>query len=155
MLLNVAHSMTPCPCCSKLIGSGTEVEQIRLEMVLPLPERFAPLARTDVKDGKETLVKRAEPICYDCAAAEGLMSLTRSERTRQGLLDFVMARIAIGGERQEMLRLTGVRMGTGLARACADGDLNRLRDWQRSKFGDEEERDAVRKDLLLEGHGVL
>ena len=174
MLLNAAHTTTPCPCCSKLIGSCTEVEQIRLEMVLPLPEKvFAPLARTDVKNGKETLVKRMEPICYDCAAAEALMSLMSrgprpargharasaeaSPSTPPGLLDFVMARIAIGSERQELLRLPPgfAPGGTGLARTCGAGDLNRLRDWQRSKFGDEEERDAVRKDLLLEGHGVL
>ena len=173
MLLNAAHTTTPCPCCSKLIGSGTEAEQIRLEMVLPLPEKvFAPLARIDVKDGETVLVKRMEAICYDCAAAEGLMNLTsrkpRPARGRaragaeaapsipRGLLDFVMARIAIGSERQELLRLPpGFPFGTGLARSCGAGDLMRLRDWQKSKFGDEEERAAVRKDLRLEGHGVL
>ena len=98
----------PCLRCVGLARDGA----IRGETIQPLPQgAWAPLAR----DG-------SGPCCFDCAAADGLMG------TEQ-YLDFTMARIAIGNDRQEQLRLPGVALGLRLLRPNLAGDLERHHAW--------------------------
>lgn len=93
----------PCPKCLEPAREG----QIRVETVQRLPEgAWAPLAR----DG-------SGKCCFDCASAEVLAQ-------RLGMT-FLMARIAVGNDRQEQYRLPGVPMGlakTGEIRMSAPGD---------------------------------
>ena len=108
----------PCPLCLKLAQDGC----IRVEMIQRVPAgAFAP---RDL-DG--------DPCCFDCASARTLMKLMSS-------LNFEMARIAVGNDRQEQYRLPGALMGTvamGVTRPSAAGDLERHHAWldQHSWFG--------------------
>jgi hypothetical protein len=114
----------PCPRCLPLAWS----HRIRLETVQPLPPE-PPLGL----DG--------EPCCFDCQTADNLRKILRdgfpapgggktagiAVRTNHmlsqsgiprkwdnedwGLLTFVMARVCVGNDRQEQLRLPGMPMG--------------------------------------------
>ena len=92
--------------------------QIREEFVMPLPSGPAPpLAR----DG-------SGHCCRDCQAADVLSGMKSG-------CDFHMARIAIGNERQEHLRMPlGMSehfglVKMGLVRPCSFEDLDRHLDW--------------------------
>jgi hypothetical protein len=72
----------PCPRCLKLAIEG----RIRPETVMALPEgAFAPLGHNKQK------------CCFDCQSADNLVP--------RHVPEFVMARIAVGNDRQEALRL--------------------------------------------------
>ena len=110
-----------CPPCSRCIKMAFE-GQIRTEMVQPLPpEPLTPLA-----------VDGSGPCCFDCQSADNLQKILRTRarpelepRTRHvlkrvlhcdildgwSLLTFPMARVCVGNDRQEQLRLPGVPMG--------------------------------------------
>ncbi len=90
------------------------------------------------------------PCCFDCAAADTLVKAGMILRRPLDLRDldqaFLMARIAVGNDRQEQLRLPGIPMGlvfTGLVRPCSEGDLQKHHDWMDRnmipwRFGDDE-----------------
>lgn len=101
-----------CGRCLELYLDGA----IRAETVQRLPiGAFAPLA----SDGGK------RKCCYDCASADALMRFQRG-------LTFVMARVAVGNDRQEQYRLPGADMGlvhAGLVRPSKPGDLERQHAW--------------------------
>lgn len=101
----------PCPRCLRLAREGV----LRAEMVQRMPAAaFAPLAR----DG-------SGKCCRDCGAADALTGLSSS-------LDFEMARVAVGNDRQEQYRLPGAPMGlvkVGIMAPSAPGDLERHHAW--------------------------
>lgn len=133
-----------CPRCLPLTMFGA----LRVEMVMPLPkgDGVAPHAR----DG-------SGPCCFDCAAADGLwravlpgkyapISERRGERPDAGW--FLMARIAVGNDRAEQMRLPGCPMGLvyfGLVNPSRPGDLDRHYAWLNSlpyfRRGDAEDMD--------------
>lgn len=130
LLFGREHKDEMCPSCAELLLP--ECDLIRLEMVMPLPAKAGPLSRR----------KSFKHICYDCATAEGMGPLHG--------LTFDMARIAVGSERQEMLRLPGQRLGVFMLLPCGEDDLTTLRDWQQKHGLDEEERELVRQDMRME-----
>lgn len=104
-------SETPCPRCLELATDRL----VRPEVVQRMPEGvgIAPIAR----DG-------SGKCCFDCASADALTG-------RMGLT-FLMARIAVGNDRQEQYRLPGVPMGLamdGQIRKSAPGDLEDQHRW--------------------------
>lgn len=107
-------SEEPCPRCLALANEG----QLRLEMVQRLQiGGAAPVAR----DG-------SGKCCLDCASADGLLSFMGVGQ----YLNFVMARIAVGNDRQEQYRLPGAPMGLvqqGLGRPSKAGDLDDQHEW--------------------------
>lgn len=109
-----ALTREPCPTCLPLALEG----RIRMETVQRLPEgAFAPLSRK----------YRRLKICYDCSAAELLV-----QRKTMGMPLFIMARIAVGNERQEQYRLPGAPMGLvqlGFVRPSKPGDLDDQLEW--------------------------
>lgn len=136
----------PCPRCVKLAWQ----ELIRVETVMPIPAKNPPLSR-----------EKPEPCCIDCAAADALMAwmfrdpknarpvweqlqwkrLKRapSQRETEWPSDlkqqFLMARICIGNDRQEQLRMPGAKIGLvyfGITKPSAPGDLDRHYDWLRA-----------------------
>lgn len=139
MLFGIPHGDEPCTSCMALMGP--EHDQLRVEMVLPVPEGArAPMSRTQKVRGKPMYV------CYDCAAAEALMSLMG---LRGEGFTFAMARVAVGNDRQEMLRLPGTVLGTRVARPSMREDLDTLHDWHARTLGSEEAREIVRRDMEL------
>lgn len=73
----------PCPRCLKLAIDG----RIRAETVMPLPEgAFAPLGHNNQK------------CCFDCQSADNVVRLAQAP-------GFEAARIAVGNDRQEAIRL--------------------------------------------------
>jgi hypothetical protein len=100
-----------CPRCLRLARQG----KIRTEMVQRLPDgAWAPLAL----DGSGRC-------CYDCQAADTLVRMA-------GAPNFEAARICTGNDRQEHLRLPGVRMGlvrAGLLRPNKPGDFEAHLKW--------------------------
>lgn len=106
--MKITLTEDPCPRCLALVRDG----KIRAETVQRLPAGvgMAPIAR----DG-------SGKCCFDCAAADGITG-------RMGL-DFLMARIAVGNDRQEKYRLPGVRMGLNQVRLSAPGDLKNQHAW--------------------------
>lgn len=100
-----------CPRCLALALA----RQIRAETVQRLPAGArAPLAR----DG-------SGKCCYDCASADTIMFGPAG-------IDFVMARIAVGNDRQEQYRLPGAPMGlvyAGYVRPSKPGDLEAQHAW--------------------------
>ena len=110
-------------------------------MVLPLPLLAGPLSRNNKLPFKH--------ICYDCAAAEGLMHFTKA-------LTFPMARIATGNDRMERIRLPGIRVGISTAPVSVDGDFETLSQWQEMKGFCPFVRDDMRKEeALLKKEGWL
>lgn len=108
-----------CPTCMRLVFNGI----IRTEMVQPLPPK-----------GIAPLNYEGEATCYDCSSALTLMKRVQA-------LDFNMARIAVGNDRQEQFRLPGVEMGLvadHIVRPSKPGDLDKHCKWLRSldMFGD-------------------
>jgi hypothetical protein len=101
----------PCARCRALARAGS----LRPEMVQRVPAPpFAPLAR----DG-------SGKCCRDCGAADALTGLSPS-------LDFAMARVAVGNDRQEQYRLPGAPIGlvkVGIMAPSAPGDLERHHAW--------------------------
>lgn len=98
-MVRVPMTDVPCPRCLSLAQLG----KIRAETIMPLPKgAFAPRGHVGGK------------CCFDCAAADGLMPA--------GDLNFEMARIAVGNERQEEYRLSGVSglVRAGRVRPCHD-----------------------------------
>ena len=108
---------------------------LRVEMVMPLPkgDGIAPLAR----DG-------SGPCCFDCAAADSLwrvilppgrhMQLNDVDR-RDGATWFRMARVAVGNDRAEQMRMPGLPAGlvyAGLLSPSRPGDLDRHYRWLES-----------------------
>jgi hypothetical protein len=85
-----------------------------VETVMPLAEgALAPLAR----DG-------SGKCCFDCAAADAVVASLG--------LEFDAARIAVGNDRQEQLRLPGMKMGlvmAGYVRPSKAGDLEAHHAW--------------------------
>lgn len=75
---------TPCPRCLKLAWA----DKMPVDMVMPMPKERAPVAREP----------GGQHCCHDCSAADGLRSLV-------GGLTFEMARIAVGNDRREGLRM--------------------------------------------------
>lgn len=124
--MSIPFKLTKVPCsrCLKLAKAG----KIRIETVQPLPEgAFAPLAR----DG-------SGKCCRDCASADGLMA-------RMKVLDFLMARIAVGNDRQEQYRLPGMNMGlvmAGFVAPSEPGDLEAQYAWlgENDWFGVDDDR---------------
>lgn len=104
----------PAPACPRCLALARE-GRIRVETVQPLPEgAMAPLARD-----------RSGKCCFDCAATDGVLSFGLAP-------NFVAARIAVGNDRQEQLRLPGVVMGlvkAGFVRPSARGDLEKHHAW--------------------------
>jgi hypothetical protein len=102
----------PCPRCLPLAGFG----RIRAETIQPLPAgALAPLG----VDNK--------PCCFDCQAADNLV-----KQKAFGVPEFVMARIAVGNDRQEQYRLPGVPMGlvqAGIVRPSKPGDFEKHLAW--------------------------
>ena len=79
------------------------------EMIMPLPD-YPPTG----KDG-------SGPCCHDCASAETVVRVV-------GLMTWHMARIAVGNDRMESLRLPGALIGLarmGFMRGNDPGDLER------------------------------
>jgi hypothetical protein len=92
-------------------------------MVLPLDPD--PARRSLARDGSGLC-------CVDCASADTLRALARG-------MTFSMARVAVGNDRNEQLRLPGVRIGlahTGLIKMSAPGDLERHLGWLRDNHLD-------------------
>jgi hypothetical protein len=96
--------------------------QIRSETVQRLPKgAFAPQGLT------------GKPECFDCASAGAVLRL----KILPGDLDtldqaFVMARIAVGNDRQEQYRRPGFSMGLvafGVMRPSRTGDLEEQYAW--------------------------
>lgn len=86
--------------CQRCLGMAWEGE-LWPEMVMPVPAETPPLSR----DG----FNRA--CCHDCASADGLVAVTKD------MLDFTMARVAVGNERLEQLRMPeDMRPHMGLAK---------------------------------------
>lgn len=112
----------PCSRCEALYEAG----RINGEMVMPLPEGVrAPYA-----------IDGSGKCCYDCASADTLIKLGLVIKARPGDKDwstaFEMARIAVGNDRVDQLRMPGMPMGLvnrGYVRPCADGDLERHHKW--------------------------
>ncbi len=107
---------TPCPICLNLAKIG----KIRRETVMPLPQ-FGPVSLDNQK------------CCFDCQSAENLV--------KYGLVPtFLHARIAVGNERQESLRMPigmAELMGLcleGLIRPANETQLDRHLDWLDSIF---------------------
>lgn len=101
---------TPCPRCLGLAKQA----KLRTEMVQPFPEQFAPLA-----------VDRSGKCCYDCASADTLMRFA-------GVPSWEAARIAVGNDRQEQLRLPGALLGlvkARMMRPSQPGDLEKHFAW--------------------------
>lgn len=100
----------PCPRCFAFYEQG----RIPGEMVMPvLPGAMAPLAR----DG-------SGKCCQDCASADGMVPRLVPE--------FSMARIVVGNERREQLRMPGLMMGmvkAGWVRPSKPGDFERHIEW--------------------------
>jgi hypothetical protein len=100
----------PCPRCLALYETG----KIRGEIVMPLPFKAPPYAK----------VPNGRPCCFDCSSADALV---------RGPITFEMARITIGNDRQEEMRLSGVanRVRPYHLRVSAPGDLDRHHVWLR------------------------
>lgn len=125
---DIAFEGPPCPRCMGLSISG----HLWPEMVMPLPQGdgIAPLAR----DGSGAC-------CFDCAAADGLWrAVLRSpskhdalfRADRYDLTWFIMARVAVGNDRCEQMRLPGAAMGLayhGLIAPSQPGDLDAHMAW--------------------------
>lgn len=98
-------ALPPCPRCLALALAG----EIRMETVQPLPEgALAPLA----SDG-------SGKCCPDCAAADTLLRMKAAP-------GFTAARVSVGNDRQEALRLPMVPLGlvrAGIMRPSKSGDL--------------------------------
>lgn len=109
----------PCPTCLPLAQAG----EIRMETIQRLPEgAWAPLSKK----------YKGRHICHDCASAEMMVQLV--EKT--GCPTFLMARIAVGNERQEQYRLPGIPMGlvmAGYVRPSEPGDLEEQHKWLNEK----------------------
>lgn len=115
----------PCPRCLRLAIEG----RIRVETVMPLPAgAWAPMRRpggdderadgSDLVDEAYGRDKKQEKQCLDCASAETCIRLL-------GLPGFVAARVAVGNDRQEQLRMPGLHAGLvaqGLVRPTVDQD---------------------------------
>ncbi len=107
-------SDTVCPACLRMAWSGA----IWPEMVMPLPAAVPPRLRAD-----------NEPCCRDCAAADGLAA------DPSLCMDFYMARVAVGNDRVEHLRMPPgmsehfglVKMGA--VRPCSLEDLEGHHAW--------------------------
>lgn len=113
-----------CPrCLAPTIGGA-----LWPEMVMPLPQDAPPLAR----DG-------SGPCCHDCAAADGLNAIAlpgKYEHLQHGDPEtrtwWLMARVAVGNDRIEQLRLPGAPMGLvfyGLMAPSKRGDYEAHRAW--------------------------
>lgn len=104
-----------------------------METVQRIPEgAFAPLSKK----------YRHLKICYDCSAAEFLV-----QRKEMGMPLFIMARIAVGNDRQEQYRLPGAPMGLvklGYVRPSKPGDLADQLGWLNAHawFGTEDREEA-------------
>jgi hypothetical protein len=109
----------PCPRCYSLARMGL----IRNEMVMPLPaSAAAPMAK----------FPGGSPCCHDCASADALVLLTSRGLIAEAPINFTMARIAVGNERQEQLRSPGAptRLASnGILRPSRKGDLLRHAKW--------------------------
>lgn len=116
----------PCPRCLALYDAG----KIPGEMVRPLPEGArAPLA-----------IDGSGKCCYDCGSADTLIKFKVVPYARPGDKDFPssfgMARIAVGNDRADQLRMPGISMGLvmmGYVRKSAPGDLERHFAWMREQ----------------------
>lgn len=113
----------PCPRRLPLsIGSGDAAGGLWVEMIQPLPKQVPPLAR----DG-------SGPCCYDCASADGLNGLVLPGKyAKIDTTYFLMARVAVGNDRMEALRLPGIPMGLrydGLIRDSHPDDLHAHYAW--------------------------
>lgn len=114
----------PCPRCLDLYKR----ERIRGETVMPMPQgAYAPME-----------MYRPVKCCRDCAAADTLVRIGliggRPQRDSDADREtaFIMARIVVGNDRQEQLRLPGVPMGMvgeGLVAPCVEGDFDRHHAW--------------------------
>lgn len=101
----------PCQRCLDMARNGV----LRFEMVQRLPKSpYAPSA-----------VDGSGPCCRDCGAADTLTRVSKG-------LNFEMARVAVGNDRQEQYRLPGVPLGLvqlGLMAPSIKGDLEEHRLW--------------------------
>lgn len=105
------HTDAMCPKCEDHMG------ELRAEMLMPLPV-CGPISKFS-----------SDHICFDCAAAESYMRDTGG--------NFLMARIATGNDRQEKLRLPGLKAtdyGLPLVPGAQEGDLEAVQAWQKRKL---------------------
>jgi len=103
---------TPCPRCLKLARLGG----IRFETVMPLHPESVMNAQALDGSGK---------CCKDCESADLVTRLMPA-------LDFLMARVAVGNDRQDQFRLPGAPMGLvleGWVRPSQKGDLEKHLKW--------------------------
>lgn len=112
----VPMTRTPCPRCAELALE----QKIRAETVQPLPE--APFAPVGV-DGRKC--------CFDCQSADNIVKLgiVPGPWDKQS---FLMARIAVGNDRQEQYRLPGIPIGlvmAGHVRPSKRGDFEKQLKW--------------------------
>lgn len=109
--MDIPMTTTPCSVCYAL----AKERQIRDEMVQPLPQgAFASRS-----------VKHKCGICLDCSAAETLLRFKL-------VPEFLMARIAVGSDREDQLRLPGVPTGlvaAGFVRVSKAGDFEAHMAW--------------------------
>ena len=112
---------TPCPRCRDLAERGL----IRAETVQRLPQgAAAPLGLNRQKE------------CLDCASAETLIRFGFMGEKIHDEDHFIMARIAVGNDRQEQYRLPGAPLGlvaSGLVRPSAPGDLEEQVVWLKTQ----------------------
>jgi len=110
-------SNTPCPKCMELYAQG----KLCHDAVMPLPEgAMAPTSR-----------RTNEKICFDCAATEATMDAGSNHP------EFSAARVVIGNERREGLRMPegmmqhfGLRtMGWRCIKLCSNDDLEAYYGW--------------------------
>lgn len=102
----------PCPRCRELARMGG----IRYETVMPLNNESVMNPRAHNGSG---------PCCVDCASADTVVRIT-------GVLDFLMARVAVGNDRQDQFRLPGAPIGLvldGLVKPSRKGDLEKHLKW--------------------------
>lgn len=122
MLFGREHTTDLCESCRSM------ADMLRRETLMPVPKLAPPLSHT-LKDR----AGKPMPLCYDCAAAEGLHA------NALRFMDIIDARIVIANDRQEKLRLPGAPMGLPTVLKCQDGDFDRLWEWNDEYVSDDVE----------------
>lgn len=107
----------PCPRCLALAKEG----RIRTETVQRMPA-----------GARAPLGLNRQKCCYDCASADSLIKTGNLGVKEYDDQTFLMARIAVGNDRQDQYRLPGSPFGlvaAGLMRPSQAGDLDAQHAW--------------------------